>query len=447
MSLESPLQPVARIQPEPSRGWLINRNFTLLALGQAISNVGDFVYSTTLLIWVYALGGSTAAVSGVLVAQYMPIFVLGPIAGVFVDRWHRLHTMLASDLTRTVIALLPLVVPGALRLPAIYCSVFLISAISRFFQPALSAVTQVVVPDQQQPQAASIGQATQALSIVIGPALASPLYFLVGPEVAVLINAASYALSALCLWMMRVPRADLLPSALQSASGALRQNETSRGTKAVFHELFDGVRFVLKTRILLVVTLLGLFAMFGAGAINSLDIVFVSQRLHASPNLYGYLTAVAGLGMLLGAITAGLLSKHMGPRLLLAGSLGLVGLGIVIYALQTSFVLALVFSFLMSIPQGGINVGMGPIFMWVTPRHLMGRVQGVFGTAMYGASLLAIALAGTLGVFVPAYLLLLSGGVMIVLSGLIGWLALPSSLQSVRKASVPGVTTLPGGQS
>src|SRR5258708_26634284 len=200
MSQETPFA----ILPEPPRekGWLINRNFTLLALGQAISNMGDFVYSTTLLIWAFALGGSAAAISGVLVAQYAPIFVLGPIAGVFVDRWHRLRTMLASDLARAVIALLPLVAPEPLRLPAIYCSVFLISAISRFFMPARSAVTQVIVPDQQQAQAASVGQATQALSIVIGPALASPLYFTLGPQIATLINAASFGFSALCLWGM-----------------------------------------------------------------------------------------------------------------------------------------------------------------------------------------------------------------------------------------------------
>src|SRR5258706_99183 len=67
-----------------SKGFLINRNFALLAIGQAISNMGDFVYATTLLVWVFVLTHSTAAVSGVWIAQYAPIFLLGPIAGVFV---------------------------------------------------------------------------------------------------------------------------------------------------------------------------------------------------------------------------------------------------------------------------------------------------------------------------------------------------------------------------
>src|SRR5262249_18394176 len=117
----------------PGQGFLINRNFAWLAVGQAISNLGDVVYSTTLLIWVFTLTHSAPAVSGVLAAQYLPVFLLGPFAGVFVDRWNRRQTMLISDLIRAVAATLPLIAPASLRLQAIYTSVFLISALGRFF--------------------------------------------------------------------------------------------------------------------------------------------------------------------------------------------------------------------------------------------------------------------------------------------------------------------------
>src|SRR5438067_5606543 len=101
MSTEAPSQETVPSEIVPtSKGFLINRNFALLAIGQAISNIGDFVYSTTLLIWVFILTHSAAAVSGVLIAQYTPVFLLGPIAGVFVDRWNRRQTMIVSDLIR-----------------------------------------------------------------------------------------------------------------------------------------------------------------------------------------------------------------------------------------------------------------------------------------------------------------------------------------------------------
>lgn len=416
--------------PQRKKNWLLNRNFAWLASGQAISNMGDFVYSTTLLIWVFSLNGSAAAVSGVLVAEYVPVFVLGAIAGVFVDRWHRLRTMLASDLARVVIALLPILVPGNLRLPAIYLSVFLISSISRFFMPALSGVIQVIVPEQEQPQAASISQVTQALAIIIGPALASPLYFILGPFVAILINAGSYGVSAFCLWRMRVSKADMQPATLQDtrASGSIG---------AILREMRAGLVFVLKTRIVLVLIILGMVGMFGAGAINSLDIIFVSQRLHANTNLYGYLTAVSGIGMLVGAICAGLLAKYIRARRMVAGSLLALGIGLALYALQTQFVWAMVLAFFLSMPQGTLNVGVAPIFMSSVPRNLMGRVQSLFNTASFGSSLLAIALCGYLGLFIPSYLLLLGGSVLIIISGFFGWIALPAPAPTASKTEEP----------
>src|SRR5579884_473227 len=210
MSIGTPATTEIKMPPEKPH-LLINRNFAFLAVGQAISNMGDFVYSTTLLVWVFVLTRSATAVSGVLIAQYTPVFLLGPVAGVFVDRWNRRTTMLVSDLARAAIALLPLLVPAGLRLPAIYSSVFLIAVFSRFFMPARMGVIQVIVPGELQARAASITQATFALSFIVGPALASPLYFLVGPVIACIINAASFLVSAVCVYAMQAKKELLHP--------------------------------------------------------------------------------------------------------------------------------------------------------------------------------------------------------------------------------------------
>src|SRR6266705_20320 len=284
------------------KGLLINANFAWLASGQAISNLGDFVYSTTLFIWVFTLTHSAAAVSGVLAAQYLPVFLLGPLAGVLVDRWNRRQTMLISDLIRAVAATLPLIAPPSLRLQAIYASVFLISALGRFFLPAESGVLQVIVAEKQQMRAASIKQATFALSIILGPALASSLYFTVGPVVAILLNAVSYLVSAFCLALLRAPKAALHPHALK------QDEKADSGIGGILRELFAGLKFVVVMRTVLMVTLMALIAMLGAGALNALNIVFASRNLHMVTAFYGVLTAVGGLGGLLGVIVAGILS-------------------------------------------------------------------------------------------------------------------------------------------
>ncbi len=420
----------ANEEPAPAKGFLINRNFALLAIGQAISNIGDFFYSTTLLVWVFALTHSAGAVSGVLIAQYVPIFLLGPIAGVFVDRWNRRQTMVVTDLARLVATLLPFVVPAPLRLAAIYLSVFLISTFSRFFMPAKSGLLQVIVPGKQQPQAASISQATFALSIIVGPAIAAPLYFVVGPLVSSIINAVSFLVSALTIRAIQASREALHPYMKASASLA------TRGVGLVMSELLAGFRFVARSKTLLMITFLILIAMLGAGAINALDIIFVSKNLHASTALYGPLAAASGAGTLIGAICAGFAIRRIKPQYMLTGSVILTGAGIFIYSLQTSYLAALVVIFISSIPQGGIDVGYAPLLLNMTPRTMMGRVQSVIETTMYGTSLVSIGLAGYFGQIVPVNVIFALGGILIAAGGIFGWFALPGSDKAQTQAQI-----------
>jgi len=255
-----------------------------------------------------------------MVAAYLAVVLLVPLAGLSVDRWDRRPTMLISDLIRAVADTLPLIASASLRLQMFYASVFLISALGRFFMPAESGVLQVIVAEKQRMQAASIKQATFALSIIIGPALASPLYFAVGPVLAILMNAVSYLVSAFCLALLRAPKAVLHPHAFK------QDEKADSGLGGILRELFAGLKFVVVTRIVLMVTLMALIAMLGAGALNALNIVFASRNLHMATAFYGVLTAVGGLGGLLGVIIAGILSKRISPRKILSGCAFLIGL-------------------------------------------------------------------------------------------------------------------------
>jgi MFS family permease len=200
--------------------------------------------------------------------------------------------------------------------------------------------------------------------------------------------------------------------------------------RAVLRELITGLQFVVQTRVLLIVVILALIAMLGAGALNALDVIFVNQRLHVSTSLYGPLLAVGGLGTLLGAIGAGFVAKRIKPRHILAGSVFLLGLFLILYAFQTQYVLALIVMFITGIPQGGIDVGFMPLLLGSTPRRLIGRVQSVIETAMFGSSLISIGLAGYFGQFIPVYIIYAVGGVFIALAGLFGWFALPKETSS-----------------
>src|SRR5713226_3457813 len=111
----------------------------------------------------------------------------------------------------------------------------------------------------------------------------------------------------------------------------------------------------------------------------------------------------------------------MAPKYILTGGVFLLGIGLIIYAFQTVFVIA----FIIAIPQGGIDVGFGPLLLNATPKAMMGRVQSVIETAMFGMSLISVGLAGYFGQSVPVNIIFAIGGVLIAISGIFGWFALP----------------------
>ena len=84
----------------------------------------------------------------------------------------------------------------------------------------------------------------------------------------------------------------------------------------------------------------------------------------------------------------------------------------------------------MSIPQGGIEVGAGPLLMQATPRILMGRVQSVLETAMYGMSLLSIGLARYFAQFIPVNSIFTVGGALFAIGGIVGWLGIRAHIVS-----------------
>src|SRR5215467_2083171 len=150
MHRRSPMDSTTPSPTSTTTALLSNRNFVLLWLGQAISRLGDTVFDFTLLLWIAAVLArqepwAPLAVSGILVAQTLPMILIGPVAGVFVDRWDKRRLMLGMDLLRALLVASLLPVAGMAALPflggggfpvhiqlwVVYSVVFLASACSQ----------------------------------------------------------------------------------------------------------------------------------------------------------------------------------------------------------------------------------------------------------------------------------------------------------------------------
>ena len=105
-------------------------------------------------------------------------------------------------------------------------------------------------------------------------------------------------------------------------------------------------------------------------------------------------------------------------------SVFLTGVGILIYSFQTIYIAALLFNFLARLPQGGIDVGLGSLLIHTTPRTMMGRVQSVIDTAMFGTSLL-LSPGRLFRPIIPVNVIFAIGGILILVAGLFGWFAIP----------------------
>jgi MFS family permease len=133
---------VAMSGPAPSSGL---RPLWLLLIGRFTSQLGDAIFLTTLLLWVADLTDSPAAVAGIFIASAIPVFLFSPFAGVYVDRWSYKRTLINTDLIRALLVLLLVFVGSSGLLALIYVDVFLISVVSRFFAPAITAAIPSIV--------------------------------------------------------------------------------------------------------------------------------------------------------------------------------------------------------------------------------------------------------------------------------------------------------------
>ncbi len=379
----------------------INPNFAKLWWGQTISSVGDYTWDTALVLWIaayLAAGASWAplAVSGVIAAAAVPQIVIGPLAGVFVDRWDKRQTILASTALQAVLAALLVLVTGTVPLPfigrahlpvtwqliVIYADVALITICAQFASPAQFALIKDIVPDERQDQAMETTQAIQGLSVIIGPPVAAALVFGLGVEWALVLNALSFVVSFLTILSIQAP-----PSAHSVAPG-----ETSHFSR----EFLEGLGYVTGHVVLRTILMAEVLTWLGFGALQSLGYFFITGNLHAPATDYGLFGADFGVGSIAGALLVTLYGNRIGLARVMWIALITSGLFVIVMSHVTSFAIALVAAFFFGVSATAIIVTAGPLALHGTSREFVGRVMAVINPLGRLAALVSVIVAGYL---------------------------------------------------
>jgi MFS family permease len=353
---------------------------------QTISVFGDFLALFAVIsILTFKLHATAQQVTGVQIAYMLPIAILGILAGVFVDRWPLKPTMVLSDSIRAVLCLLLL---AAHQIWHFYAILAAISVVSSFFSPAQGVAIRSAVPLHGLRSANALIQQVMFGMRIIGPAIAAFMVAYLGAASCYVLDSVSFVASACLIASVALVRTAPKPEAHAA--------ENTSAIGKIWLDMKQGISFIVHHAALLFVILAMAAGMFVIGCFGPLIAIYVRDSLHASTKMFGIVSPMIGLGMLLGINGLNTLGKKLSNTLLVYSGLCGIAIGLVILTLLPHVWSTLVGNFIIGMAVAGIIVPAQTLFQQATPPELMGRVGSTFMSIVFAAQISGLVLSGIL---------------------------------------------------
>jgi MFS transporter, DHA3 family, macrolide efflux protein len=356
---------------------------------QVISVFGDFLaLYAVITVLTFKLHATAQQITGVQIAYMLPIAVLGILAGVFVDRWPLKPTMISSDSIRAGLCLLLL---AAHQIWQFYAILAVISVVSSFFAPAQGVAIRSAVPLHGLRSANALMQQVMFGMRIIGPAIAAFMVAYLGAFSCYVMDSISFVGSA-CLIASVVFLKPEKPAPNPTTPAA----EDVSAIGKVWLDMKQGISFILHHAALLFVILAMAAGMFVLGCFAPLIAIYVRDSLHASTKMFGIVSPMIGLGMLLGINGLNTFGKKLSNSLLVYCGLCGIAIGLVILTLLPYVWSTMVGNFLIGFAVAAIIVPSQTLFQQATPPELMGRVGSTFMSIIFTAQISGLVLSGVL---------------------------------------------------
>lgn len=391
------------------------RDFWLVMSGQAVSMQGDGLASLALLWWIAQDTGSVGVATTLAMVTMLPVIVLGPVAGVVIDRYSRRHVMMITDLVRAVSAAFLAwgISSGQLQLWMLLTAATVSATCRAFHRPALQASLPQLVPESGLNRANSVYQMADAAANMIAPPVGGALVAWLGTGAVVGVSAVTCVIAAITLFLAVIP-----PVAASTATAAT----AARGVRGFVEEMAAGFSY-LWTGQRMLFFMLCTFALvnFALSPIGPLLPFVAEQRMGLDATGFGLLLSSMTVGTLAGAMGMSVVGARLrrGPGII--WGVAVIGLALAAVGGLTSPTPAAAAFVVMGMALSVANVCSSALFQTRVPKDMQGRVFAVRSSISQAAGPLGLALVGALSAVVAPHMILLASGVIVVIGGLTGY--------------------------
>ena len=406
------------------RDVLKDRNFLCLWVAQIISNFGDRLTQMALVALIYQrTPGSAIALAKLISFTVIPVFLIGPIAGAWVDRLNKRNVMIISDLLRGVLILaIPFFIMSN-QILLVYLAVFLAFSLSRFFIPSRMAIIPDIVSPDKLLVANTLADMTHMLGNVMGLVVAGILVNIksIGAIGGFYIDAATFFVSASLIAMMaqrefaKGVRMDLKITK-EALSKSIR--------KSIFAEIREGIDYLKKYRQMHFIVRIFFLLMAGLGAISCVVIVFIQESFGTATLDLGLIGMFLVGGLLLGALVYGKFGQKTEKRRMVLLSFIGTGISVMLFAFfvrrYPNILVSGLLSALMGMAASPIMVSVNTMTHETMPEEARGRTFSSLEAVIHLAFLIFMFLAAYAAKYVERFWILMAVGALFAFCGFIG---------------------------
>ncbi len=406
------------ISVKPSfRRVLSNRPFSLLWAGQLVSQSGDFIFDVAAIWYVLQLTGDPFKVGIAVATILLPAIFIGPIAGVYLDRFNRRDVMLASNIVQAAVAGMIgiLYSLGSLSFLILLVMLFVLNSGAQFVRPAVTAMIPGITEKEDLSTANSLFSLSTSVNQVAGYGIGGVVVLALGVAVPFYYDSLTFLFAAAMLSLITrsqgaIPNSAHDPTSLSSDHVSFRE------------KFVQGLRFIRGSKFLIQLVIVGLVVNFFGAGIFALLAPYAKIVISGNAGTYGAMLTTYSVGAVIGSVLVGKLQlRNYVGKMLFAGVIG-QGLVIVGIGFTTVLFLALALSFAIGVLQTMVNVPMTVLVQTRVPGDMLARVFSSLvalltivapvSSALAGGLASSISIGGTFQVF----------GGLIVLACAVGYL-------------------------